>query len=803
MTGVLARMCADHPWRTIAVWVIVIVVALALINQFLDSATTTNLRLGGQFESERGAALLEDKLRGPQHLAEIVVVQSDSLTVDDEAFRAKVEGLHEEITALGPEIISGGLGGLPLSHYYQVSEAAEGAAVLQALGITPPLTPDKVQQLMALAAASGQQEQLQSLLDDPSAAEQLLGLLASPEQTERLQSLLVSPDKRTVLMHYTMAGSETEAIDNVPELIHVVEESNEADDFLVLVGGSASTQFENNELSEQDLQQGERFGVPVALLVLLLLFGAVVATLLPLGLAIISIIVAMSAVALIGQVSPLLFFVTVMVVMLGLAVGIDYSLVIVSRFKEELLHGLSPRDAVVRTGDTANRTVLFSGATVVLALLGLFIVPASFYQSLALGAILVVIATLAATLTLLPAVLTLLGPRVDFLSIGFLKRFSLKSPEENEHGFWDHITRIVTKVPVLSILIVGVPMLVLAFFYFDIRTGLNDVNSYPDKAETKKAFLVFEEEFSFGEVNPAGYLSPAEIVITGNIADPQVLGAIETLQASLLADPAFPVPPNPLEVNDAGDLALLSLPYPGKPASPEAADEMRRLRDDHIAGAFDGVDAEVYVTGLTAEVTDFYDIVTVYTPIVFVFVLGLSFVILMLVFRSIVIPIKAIIMNLLSVGATYGLLVLVFQKGFLTGVFGFQRADVIDAWLPLFLFTILFGLSMDYHVFLLSRIRERYDETGNNAEAVAYGLRSTAGLITGAALIMVVVFGAFASGDTVVNQLMGFGLATAVFLDATLVRSILVPASMEVLGRGNWYLPKWLNWLPDLRVEGE
>ena len=205
--------------------------------------------------------------------------------------------------------------------------------------------------------------------------------------------------------------------------------------------------------------------------------------------------------------------------------------------------------------------------------------------------------------------------------------------------------------------------------------------------------------------------------------------------------------------------------------------------------------------GLTAEATDFYGIVDVYTPIVFVFVLGLSFIILMMVFRSIVIPLKAIIMNLLSVGATYGLLVLVFQKGFAIDLLGFQRAEVIDAWLPLFLFAVLFGLSMDYHVFLLSRIRERYDETKDNTEAVAYGLRSTAGLITGAALIMVVVFGAFATGELIINQLMGFGLAIAVLLDATLVRSILVPASMEVLGGRNWYLPRFLRWLPDLRVE--
>ena len=269
---------------------------------------------------------------------------------------------------------------------------------------------------------------------------------------------------------------------------------------------------------------------------------------------------------------------------------------------------------------------------------------------------------------------------------------------------------------------------------------------------------------------------------------------------SLQEDPVFPVPPSP-QVNDAGDLALLTLPFPGEPNSRAATEKMATLREVHVADAFDGVPAEVHVGGVTAEATDFFNIVDVYTPIVFAFVLGLSFIILMLAFRSIVIPIKVIIMNLLSVGTTYGLLVLVFQKGVGTDLLGFQHAEVIDAWIPLFLFTILFGLSMDYHVFLLSRIRERYDQTGNNAQAVAYGLRSTGGMITGAALIMVAVFGGFAAGDTIVNQQVGFGLAVAVFLDATLVRSVLIPASMEVLGRGNWYLPSWLSWLPDLRVE--
>ena len=227
------------------------------------------------------------------------------------------------------------------------------------------------------------------------------------------------------------------------------------------------------------------------------------------------------------------------------------------------------------------------------------------------------------------------------------------------------------------------------------------------------------------------------------------------------------------------------------------------MRDEYVPDAFGDVDARVYATGGPAFNVDFYDITDRFAPIVFAIVLGLSFVLLTLVFRSIVVPIKAIIMNLLSVGAAYGMLVLVFQKGYGADFLGFQQSDIIDAWIPLFLFSVLFGLSMDYHVFMLSRIRERFDQTGDNAASVAFGLRSTGGLITGAALIMVAVFGGFAMGDLVGFQQVGFGLAVAVFLDATIVRSVLVPASMRLLGDWNWYLPRGLSWLPDFRVEPE
>ena len=760
MTALLASVCARRPWIVVGVWALVAVVALLLIQQFFSDATTTDIRMGGSYESQRAAALIEDRLRGPRRLAEIVIVQSESLTVEDEAFRAKVEEVHEDILALGPGTIAGGIQGQPLFHYYDVAAAG-------------PLIP--------------------------------------PEDLERLVPLLVSPDRRTALIHYTLSGSSQEAVANVEEVMDTVREADGADGFLVLIGGDASVAHESNELAERDLQKGEMFGVPVALLVLLILLGAVVATLLPLALAVMSIVLAIGAVAVIGQFNQLVFFVTAMIVMIGLAVGIDYALLIVSRFKEEMARGAAPREAAARTGATAGRTVFFSGMTVVLALVGLFMVPTSFHQSLALGAILVVLACLAATMTLLPAVLALLGRRVDTLPVPFLSRFSLGAASASAdagRGFWYSVTRIVTRHPVISIIAVGAPMIFVSLFYFNIgalgisgiQTGLNDVNTYPDAAETKRAFLVFEEEFSYGEVSPAGYLSPANIVVDADLSDPAVLGAIERLEASIAGSDDFPVPPV-TEFNEAGDLALLTLPFPGETRGQAAVDHVSTLRDELIPDAFAGVPAEVHVGGMTAEAADFYGIVAVYTPIVFAFVLGLSFLILMMVFRSIVIPIKAIIMNLLSVGATYGLLVIVFQLGVGADLLGFDRAEVIDAWLPLFLFAVLFGLSMDYHVFLISRIKERYDRTRDNTEAVAYGLHSTGGIITGAALIMVVVFGAFAAGETITNQLMGFGLAVAVLIDATLVRSVLVPASMEVLGRGNWYLPPWLQWIPDLQVE--
>ena len=736
MTESLARISARRPWVTIALWLLAAVVALGIVDRQLDSALTTELGFISTFseaESWTAKDALEEAGLAPP-LSEAVLVQSETLTVDDPAFRAKVEEVTGALVAIGDEVVAGGF------NYY----------------------------------VTGDQR-------------------------------LVSADQKTTIISLQLVGSIVEATENAEQIFDVVDEADHGDGFRVFVVGDSTIAFESGELSEADLIAGERIGVPIALLILLVLFGALVAALVPIGLAVVSIFITLAMIAIIGNTfGELVFFAQLWITMVGLAVGIDYSLIIVSRFREELARGASKQEAVIRTGATANRTVLFSGMTVVVALVGILIIPHTMFFSMALAAILVVVVSVLASLTLLPAVLALLGPRVDLLRLPFTGRGSdvgrgagddKEEEGERRHGFWEFITYRTMRFPIISVLVVGGLMVWASYYYFDINRGFNSVEAFPEDSHTRAGFEVLEDKFSFG------YVNPAKIVIDGDINDLQVQSAIAELGAAIQADPELGtfIP----QTSPDGDIGLLLVPVPGAPSGHAAFGVVERLRDDYIPAAFAGVPATVLVGGLSAEYLDFNGVVATYTPISFGLILMVSFVLLLIVFRSIVIPIKAIIMNLLSVGTAYGLMVLVFQKGIGTDLLGFQQTETIDVWIPLVLFALLFGLSMDYHVFMLSRIRERFDQTRNNAESVAFGLRSTAGLITGAALIMVAVFSGFASGNMVVNQQAGFGLAVAVLLDATLVRGILVPASMQLLGDRNWYMPSWLGWLPDLRVEAE
>ncbi len=418
------------------------------------------------------------------------------------------------------------------------------------------------------------------------------------------------------------------------------------------------------------------------------------------------------------------------------------------------------------------------------------IFPLSTFQAMGAGAILVVIAAVLASATLLPAILSLMGDKVNSLRIPFIQR--RRAGERAEGGFWHWTAHTVMRRPIVGLLVATGLLLAAGFSFLDLNKGFSGISTLPDGLRAKEGFLALQEEFGFGSDNPA------MIVIDGQTDYQPIQTGIQQLEAAIASDPAFI--PSGLQEYPEADLSVLYARLAGDPFSKEATDAVKRLRADYIPQAFEGLAVEVLVGGDTAMIEDFNRTTDSYTPIIFTFVLSLSFVLLTLAFRSIVIPVISIIMNLLSVGAAYGLLVIVFQKGIGADILGFQKVDAIESWLPLFLFTILFGLSMDYQVFLLSRIRERFIQTGDNTEAVAFGLQATGRLITGAALIMVAVFGGFALGDMVMFQQMGFGLAVAVLMDATIVRSVLVPSTMQLLGKLNWYLPGWLYWLPKVGI---
>lgn len=643
------------------------------------------------------------------------------------------------------------------------------------------------------------------LIDDPKYAafvgtvvEDLNGLddihegAVSYFQTQAPQ--MVSEDQKTTIIPLALIGDTDEAMENVEKIEESLNKLDiENKDFDIYMIGEASMFGTFQEIAETDARTGEAYGILAAMIILALVFGTLVAAAVPIILAIVAIIVAVAATALIGQRFEFAFFVVNMITMMGLAVGIDYSLFIVSRFREERLKGRDKIDAITATGATANRAVFFSGITVLFSLLGMLVIPHSIFRSLGTGAMLVVGFAIIASLTLLPAVLSILGDKINSLKIPYIGK---KMTQSTEHGFWGRIAKSVMKHPVISMVATLSLLLLLASSYLSINLGSSmGPDSLPDDLPQAKAIKLLEDKFAAS----GSQMTSVFITVDGQVKSLEIQDAIGRLQADLQKDKDLSA--GQVMNNEEGDLALITAPIITKSKTRESK-ALDRLQDKYIPEAFGNTDAEVLITGQAVGMKDFTKVTNDYMPIVFGIVLSLSFILLTIVFRSIVVPIKAIIMNLLSVGAAYGLIVLVFQKGYGADFLGFETVEVIETWLPLFLFSILFGLSMDYHVFLLSRIREHFDQTHNNTESVAFGLASTGSIITGAAIIMVAVFGGFAAGDLVMFQQMGFGLAAAVFLDATIVRTILVPASMRLLGDRNWYLPKFLQWLPDIKVEG-
>ncbi len=818
----IARASSRHPWRTLVIWLIVFAAAGASSSALLSDALTTDFDFTNTPEAKRAIAVL-DEVRLEDDLAteSFIITAPEGTSVQDPAFVAHVNDVLALLTELGPDAV-------------------------QAVPVAFPL-PDDV-------AA------------DPQAA--ALGPIASEDGT-------------AVLFTVVMAGDANEATEAIPKIDAIAEETSVDGATTYFIGQASSTE-EFRKISEEDLAVGEGLGILAAIVVLLIVFSAIIGGMLPIIMGVFAISVTLGIMGVIGQVWSFSFFAPNLVSMMGLAVGIDYALFIVSRNREERHRGLDKLEAIGRSGATANRAVFFSGLTVVLALAGMLLVPTTIFRSLAGGAIIVVLVSMAASMTLLPALLALFGDWVNwpwlrrgwtilafvvlaavagviggglaaagappFLAVlgavagivvaGIvLTRYVRGSSAERRRGtqregdeidakgstlstdggFWDRVTRQVMGRPVMWLVLAAGFLIALSLPYWfqshpdgegrGIKTGLAGISSLPDEVQAKQAFNLLISRFP-----QAGLQSAAEVVIQGDADEAKIAALSEAI-----ADDARFAPPLPAITTEDGSVTLVRIPLAGLAADGQneaAISAITDLRTTYVPEVFGeearqlGAPNAVLVGGETAFVKDFFDISETYTPLIILLVLALSFVLLTIVFRSIVVPVKAIIMNLLSVGAAYGLIVLVFQQGgpaigeSIAGLFGFQQVEAIESWLPLFLFSILFGLSMDYHVFLLTRIREEYDRTGRNAEAVAFGLRTTGGIITGAAIIMVAVFAGFAAGRLTSLEQMGFGLAVAVLLDATVVRSILVPSTMRLLGDRNWYLPRWLQWLPKIDVEG-
>jgi RND superfamily putative drug exporter len=591
-------------------------------------------------------------------------------------------------------------------------------------------------------------------------------------------------------------------------------------------------EYGGDPFAEFELPESEIYGVIAAVIILILAFGSVLAMGLPIGTALFGLGIATALVTLGSHVVEIPDFTTAMVAMIGLGVGIDYALFIVTRYREGLRLGLSVEDAVVESMDTSGRAVLFAGVTVIISLMGLSLMGLSFVQGIAIAASIGVLMMILGSLTLLPALLGWIGTRIDhttraalgavalavigaffgvltkqegifivgmlaavllFVSSFFIKSLRQQVPHRHEpvkeQRMWYRWSRFIQRRPWPPLLGAAAVLILFAVPLFGIRLGFGDYGNYSEDQTVRRAYDLLAEGFG------PGTNGPLFVTVEGETAsDPAALGTfVDTITSQDNVATAFPT-----QINDS--LALVIVNPESAPQDAETQSLVNHLRDDVIPQS--NVDAKV--GGLTAASSDFADYMGDRMPLLIGVVLLLSFLLLMAVFRSLLVPLKAVVMNLLSIGAAYGILVAIFQWGWGLELIGVDRSGPIEAWVPMFLFAIVFGLSMDYEVFLLSRIREEYDRTKNNAVAVADGLASTARVITAAALIMFCVFGAFALGDDRQLKLFGLGLGIAVLLDATIVRMILVPATMELLGDRNWWLPKWLDRiLPKIKVEGE
>jgi uncharacterized membrane protein YdfJ with MMPL/SSD domain len=598
----------------------------------------------------------------------------------------------------------------------------------------------------------------------------------------------ISRDGHSVALTFDIKGDSEKAQDKVAPILAATAGAQKAHPELRIEQfGDASTGKAVSKMFADDLKKAETLSLPVTMIILLLAFGALVAAGLPLLLGITAVIATMGIVAGVSQLSPTTENLSSVVVLVGLAVGVDYSLFYIRREREERKAGRDPEAALAAAAATSGRAVLVSGFTVIAAMAGMYFTGDNGFASMATGTILVVGVAMLGSLTVLPAMLSKLGDRIDKGRLPFIGK---RMAKRTESRMWTAILDRVLRHPKIAVAVSAGLLVALALPALGMHTASAGVDAIPKDTPVIKTFNRITAAF------PGEKASATVAVKAADVTKPEVAGGIKLLEAQA-AGTKVAIDSTDVDISKDKTVAQVNIPIAGKGTDEPSMTALAKIRDDLVpatVGKVRGVEA--VVGGDTAVTKDYNDMVKQNAPIVFAFVLGLAFLLLLSTFRSLVIPIKAIVLNLLSVGAAYGVLVLLFQKGYGESILGFDSTGAIEPWLPLFLFVILFGLSMDYHVFILSRIREAFDGGMTTDDAVAHGIKSTASTVTSAAFVMVGVFGVFATLSSIVFKQLGIGLAVAILLDATLVRAILLPATMKLLGDKNWYLPRKLGWLP-------
>ena len=605
----------------------------------------------------------------------------------------------------------------------------------------------------------------------------------------------ISADGRAALVRFEIVGDDDQTQDRVGAALDAVAAAQAASPgFTIGETGDASVNKQLNESISDDFKQALVTSLPITLLILLLAFGAVVAAAIPLLLALTAVVATIGLMGPISQISGVDSSINEVILLIGLAVGVDYSMFYLRREREERESGRSEEAALAAAAATSGRAVMISGLTVMIAMAGMYLAGASTFQSFATGTILVVAVAVVGSLTVLPATLAWLGDRVEKGGVPIIKDQPWNA---GESALWSRILNPVLRHPVVSVLAAGGLLVVLSIPAFSLHTANPSVRTLPQDLSVIQTYNQIQEVF------PGGPIPAIVAVSADDVTSPEVAAAIADLrnQAASSADFEQPIT---TEISSDRTVAQVSIPLAGDGSDSQSTAALAALRDDLIpatVGGVPGVTADV--TGYTADSEDFTDTLKSHAPLVFGFVLLAAFILLLFTFRSIVIPFKAIVLNLLSVGAAYGILVWIFQEGHLESLLGFESSGAIVSWMPIFLFVVLFGLSMDYHVFILTRIREAFDRGMPSDEAVAHGIKTTAGVVTSAAVVMISVFAIFATLSLLIFKQLGVGLAMAVLIDATIIRGVLLPATMKLLGDWNWYLPGWLEWLPRVTHQPE